>query len=265
MTENTFGIIGAGNMGGAFAKAVAEGGKVKSVLVYDNDAEKTAALPCEQADSAADVVRHAKYVLLSVKPQQLDELLTDIKDSITTQTVLISICAGVSDTRIKNLTSPETKVVLVMPNTPATLGAGASAYAAGTGVTKEELLFVKTLLDSCGVSEEIPIDKMKEIIAVNGSSPAFLYLFAKTVVDYADSVGIDREVALKLFAQTLVGSAKMLTDSGKSPEELITQVSSPGGTTLAGLSALRQHSFEETITAACAACTSRAYALGQSE
>lgn len=104
---------------------------------------------------------------------------------------------------------------------------------------------------------------MKEIIAVNGSSPAFIYLFAKGFVDYAKSVDIDPDAALKLFAQSLVGSAKMLTDSGMTVDELIKQVSSPGGTTIAGLDKLYEGKLTDTVDECCKACTARAYELAK--
>ena len=113
------------------------------------------------------------------------------------------------------------------------------------------------------VAEEVPINKMKEIIAVNGSSPAFIYLFAKGFVDYAKSVDINPDAALKLFAQSLVGSAKMLTDSGMTVDELIKQVSSPGGTTIAGLDKLYEGKLTDTVDECCKACTARAYELAK--
>lgn len=150
-----------------------------------------------------------------------------------------------------------------MPNTPMMLGLGASAISRADGVTDEEFAFAKSVIESCGIAEEVPINKMKEIIAVNGSSPAFIYLFAKGFVDYAKSVDIDPDAALKLFAQSLVGSAKMLTDSGMTVDELIKQVSSPGGTTIAGLDKLYEGKLTDTVDECCKACTARAYELAK--
>lgn len=143
------------------------------------------------------------------------------------------------------------------------LGLGASAISRADGVTDEEFAFAKSVIESCGIAEEVPINKMKEIIAVNGSSPAFIYLFAKGFVDYAKSVDIDPDAALKLFAQSLVGSAKMLTDSGMTVDELIKQVSSPGGTTIAGLDKLYEGKLTDTVDECCKACTARAYELAK--
>jgi len=122
-----------------------------------------------------------------------------------------------------------------------------------------EFAYIKIFTDSRAKSH----NKMKEIIAINGSSPAFIYLFAKAFVDYAEKEGIAKETALPLFAQSLIGSARMLTDSGYSIEELIRMVSSPGGTTLAGLDQLYAGGLEATVDAACTACTKRAYELSR--
>ncbi len=143
------------------------------------------------------------------------------------------------------------------------LGVGASAVARDEDISDEEFEFAKKVIGICGLVREIPMDKMKEIICINGSSPAFIYLFAKGFVDYAENVGIDRKTALELFAQSLIGSANMLTDSGMTVDELIKQVSSPGGTTLAGIDKLNEGKLTETVKEACRACTKRAYELAE--
>ncbi len=149
-----------------------------------------------------------------------------------------------------------------MPNTPMMLGCGASAMSRDDKVSDEEFEFARKIIGSCGTAEVVPMDKMKEIIAINGSSPAFVYLYAKGFTQYAQRVGINEETALRLFAQTLIGSARMMTESGMTVDELIKQVSSPGGTTLAGLQELYNGRLTETVINACDACTKRAYELG---
>ena len=150
-----------------------------------------------------------------------------------------------------------------MPNTPLLLGEGATALAMGGCCTDDEFGLVCEIFASCGKVAVIGKDKMKEIIAINGSSPAFIYLYAQAYIDYAESVGIDREVAKELFSQSLIGSAKMMTDSGKTISELITMVSSKGGTTLAGLEKLREGDLHKTVEECCKACTKRAYELSK--
>lgn len=259
------GFIGVGNMGSAIIKGI--NGKLgnTAVFAYDSTPEKLKNLNLNGATAAASVLDLAKkcdFMLLAVKPQQLDGVLAEIKSAANENLVIISICAGISAEYIRERTFANAKVVLVMPNTPMMLGCGAAAMSRDDKVSDEEFEFAKKIIGSCGIAEVIPMDKMKEVIAINGSSPAFIYLYAKGFVQYAQKAGIDEGAALRLFAQSLIGSAKMMTESGMGVDELIKQVSSPGGTTLAGLQELYNGRLTETVINACDACTKRAYELG---
>lgn len=260
---NRLGVIGAGNMGAAIINGIKKSGMDIEVFAYDKLGEKLASLPVTVCSSEKEVVKQCKYVLLAVKPQVLAAALEALAQEVTPDTVFISICAGISAEFIRKHTIPAAKVVLVMPNTPMMLGVGASAVSRADGVSDEEFAFARSIIGSCGITEVVPSNKMKEVIAINGSSPAFIYLYAKGFVDYAAEVGIDKDAALKLFAQTLVGSAKMLTDSGMTVDELIKQVSSPGGTTIAGLEKLYDGDITGDVKRACEACTKRAYELAE--
>lgn len=262
------GFIGTGNMGAAIIKGIAaKFGSEVEIYATDLDRDKLAALSeygviaCEKNP---EVLSYCKYIFLAVKPQGMEAVLADIAGAVTSDTVLISIAAGLDGNYFKVRTDINAKVVLVMPNTPLLLGEGASALAQVAPTTDEEFAFVKSLFDACGVTAVVPENKMKEIIAVNGSSPAFIYLFAKGFIDYAASVGIDADAAKTLFSKTLIGSAKMITDSGYTVDELIKMVSSPGGTTLAGLGAYYDGKLDEVTADACRRCTSRAYELAKS-
>lgn len=260
------GFIGVGNMGGAIIKGI--NGKLgnTAVFAYDANPEKLSNLRAVGATalgSIAELAEKCDFILLAVKPQQLDGVLAEIKAVNNKALTLISICAGISAEYIRERTFADAKVVLVMPNTPMMLGEGASAMSRGEGVSDEEFEFARKIIGSCGITEIVPMDKMKEVIAVNGSSPAFIYLFAKSFVTYAENVGIDKDAALRLFAQSLIGSAKMMTSGKMTIDELIKQVSSPGGTTLAGLQELYDGKMLECVVKACEACTKRAYELGE--
>lgn len=260
------GFIGVGNMGGAIIGGIK--GKLgnTAVFAYDADPKKLSRLGvfgATAAGSIAELSEKCDYIVLAVKPQQLDGVLADIKAANNKDLVLISICAGISAEYIRERTYEKAKIVLVMPNTPMMLGEGASAISRGEGVSDKEFEFAKKIIGSCGIVETIPMGKMKEIIAINGSSPAFIYLFAKSFVTYAEKAGIDKDAALRLFAQSLIGSAKMMTSGQMTIDELIKQVSSPGGTTLAGLQELYDGKMLEYVVRACEACTKRAYELGE--
>lgn len=262
------GFIGAGNMGYAIIKGICgcKNGGEMSLYAYDVAAaalERLAEFGVTPCSSEAELAERCDYIFLAVKPQQLDTVMDNIGGAVTKDKAVISICAGITAEYICSKTVSDAKVVLVMPNTPLLLGEGASALSRNGNVSDSEFEFVKNIFASCGKVAVVPENKMKEIIAVNGSSPAFIYLFAKAFIDYAASVGIDSGAAKELFAQSLVGSAKMLTDSGYTVEELIKMVSSPGGTTLAGLDELYKGKLEETVTKACESCTRRAYELSK--
>ncbi len=262
------GFIGAGNMGTAIMKGIKSsslGGSI-NLFAADPDASKLESLKkfgVEGCKDAADVVTKCKYVFLAVKPQVIEGVLESIGNSINDETVLVSIAAGINSAFLRKATGTDVKSVIVMPNTPLLLNEGASALAKGDFVSDEEFDFVCGIFKSCGKIAVITEDKMKEIIAINGSSPAFIYLYAKGFTDYAEKVGISAETARELFAQSLIGSAKMITDSGYTIDELIKMVSSPGGTTLAGLDELYKGNLTDVVDKACEACTKRAYELAK--
>ena len=262
------GFIGAGNMGYAIIKGISGSSLKDSVKLFAFDPKKEALerlseLGVSAVNSEAELVEKCDYVFLAVKPQQLETVLDSAKTAFDNKKVIISICAGITAEYVQSKTVSDAKVVLVMPNTPLLLGEGASALSRNGNVSDSEFEFVKNIFASCGKVAVVPENKMKEIIAINGSSPAFIYLFAKAFIDYADKEGIDPAAAKELFAQSLVGSAKMIADSGYTIDELIKMVSSPGGTTLAGLDELYSGKLEDTVKKACESCTRRAYELSK--
>lgn len=264
----SIGFIGTGNMGTAILKGISASSLSKSVDLFatDPDSEKVNALSTygvNKCESAKEIVQKCKYVFLAVKPQIIEEVLNDISSVVTENTVFISIAAGITGEFIQSKTIEKAKVILVMPNTPLLLGFGASALSRLDTVTDDEFKLICDVFSSCGEIAVISKDKMKEIIAINGSSPAFIYLFAKGFIDYAESAGIDTDAAKKLFCQSLIGSAKMITDSGYTVDELIKMVSSPGGTTLKGLDELYAGNLIEVVNMACKSCTQRAYELSK--
>lgn len=261
------GFIGTGNMGSAIINGIIlKFGKDAEIHAYDMDESKLKTLSEKGVipeKSAADTVLACKYVFLAIKPQTFDAVMPLIKDAVNKDTVLVSIAAGIGEEYLAKQTIPDVKTVIVMPNTPFLLGKGATALAKGKNTSDEEFNEVKKIFETGGICETVSMDKMKEIIAINGSSPAFIYLYAKYFVDYAKSVEIDENAATRLFAKSLEGSAAMITDSGKTLDELIKMVSSPGGTTLAGLDKLYEGHLDESVKNCCESCTKRAYELSK--
>ena len=268
MGELKIGFVGGGNMATAIIHGILHGGNMEpeEIAVYGTNAEKQEVFRkhgLKACKDAKELVRACRFVLLSVKPQVLPSVLEEIAPCVTKDHVLISIAAGITCEFIREKVGFPCSVVPVMPNTPLLVGCGAVAMARVQPIAEADFEFVRDIFAMSGSVELVPEDKLNEVIPVNGSSPAFIYLFAKIASEYGARYGLDQEVCMRLFCNTLIGSAKMLLESDKSPDELIRAVCSPGGATLKGLEALEQHGFEKALNAAADACIKRAYELGQ--
>jgi len=260
------GFIGTGNMAMAILSGIFKSPIQCSIFAYDinrNNYDFLLKHGVAACATAADVVKHCDYIILAIKPQNFSEVLEEIRSIISKHVVLISIAAGITEEYIAKTLGFLPKVVRVMPNTPLLIGEGATALAAGERASKEEFEFVRSIFSLNGETVVIPADKMNEIIAINGSSPAFIYLFAKGFINYAIKKGISDDTALKLFCASLKGAADMMLKSECSIDKLIQMVSSPGGTTLAGLNKFEENNFLEIINQACDSCTRRAYELSK--
>lgn len=266
--DKKLGFIGAGNMATAIINGIIKKGayKAQDICIFDlseDKKEKMSKLGIEVAKSASAVFDKSSFVVLAVKPQNYEEVLNDVKNSVKCDHVIVSIAAGISIGYIKERVSGDCAVVRVMPNTPLLLGEGATAVCGSEGISKEKFALACELFSSSGIVEVLSEDKMNEVIAINGSSPAYIYLFAKAMKDYSDKCGIDSKASMSLICQTLKGSAKMLLESEYTPDELIKMVSSPGGTTLAALKTLEQKGFYDSIVEAMESCTKRADELSK--
>ncbi len=214
------------------------------------------------ADSADKVVSDSDITVLAVKPQNYAEVLESIKPAVNSDKVIVTIAAGISTDYIAKTIECECPMVRVMPNTPLLLGAGATAVSR-RNISDEDFKCVYDMFANGGVVEILDETQMNSVIAVNGSSPAYIYLFAKAMADYAKKEGIDESAALRLICATLKGSAEMLENSGDTPDTLIKKVSSPGGTTLKALEKLEEKDFYQSIIEAMDACTKRADELSK--
>lgn len=257
----SLGFMGTGNMATAIIKGITKANINVDIFGYDIDEARVNSLNNVKFLQADKLASQCDYIVLAVKPQSFTDVLTSMKPAFNSNAVVISIAAGISASKISELLCTNAKVVRVMPNTPLMLGEGATAMSRTDNVSDDEFQFVQQIFSCAGVCQTISADKMNEIIAINGSSPAFIYEFARCFIEYGKSVELDEKVCLELFAQTLIGSAKMLTDSGNTIEELITMVSSKGGTTIAGLNSFKNDNLEAVVGNACKACVARAYEL----
>lgn len=261
------GTIGYGNMGSAIlAGAVKENiAKAEEIAVFDLSADKQE--ECKNKgyvllDSALQVFENCETVLFAVKPQGMEGLLESLKEAKKPYPTVISIVAGYPSAKIRAQLEG-IHVVRVMPNTPLLLGCGATALAACQGTRADELEIAHSLFRGLGETCIIGEDKMNEIIAVNGSCPAFVYYYIEALARWGESVGLDYNDCLRLCAKTFEGSAKMILQGDVPPQELIRRVCSPGGTTLAAMDVLNARASADDLKAAADACTKRAYELGK--
>lgn len=266
--DKKLGFIGAGNMAGAIINGVVSTGTYPASLisVYDISTEKCAAFRekgISAAESSVSLVKDSDIIFLAVKPQNFAEVLEGIRAAVTKDKTFVTIAAGISTGYITSTLQCECPVVRVMPNTPLLIGKGASALSKNQFVSDDSFALICSFFASCGTVTVLGEESMNSVISVNGSGPAYVYLFAKAMIDGAVQQGIPKETALQLVCQTLEGSAGMLMDSGNTPEELIQMVSSPGGTTLKALDVFYREGFEKTVKDAMLACTERAEELGK--
>lgn len=260
------GVIGVGNMANAILNGIKKD-KTYNIWIYDIDPAKTAAAAEDRVHIAASIpqlAEQSEYILLAVKPQNMADVLRQLGECAAPDAVFVSIAAGVSTVRIRQfLQQEQAKIVRLMPNTPMLLGYGATAACATENVLDSEYAVIEQIFAASGIVRRIPEAQMDAVTSVNGSSPAYLFLFAKAVVAFAQEYGMDADIANSLFCGTLIGSAKMLMDSGMNADQLIKMVSSPGGTTVEALRVFEDRGFTETIHEAMQACADRAAALGK--
>jgi len=260
------GFIGAGNMAGAIIKGLADNSYPEEKLyIYDiNNSvySNFCKIGLHTTKSIFEIVDLTDIVFLSVKPQNITQVLDEISKTQYKEKLFVSIVAGVSISKIQNKL-PGAKVIRVMPNMPLLIKAGATALCRSENVTDEELDNIVNIFKLLGYVAILDEGKMNEVISINGSSPAYFYLFAKAVIDKAAEYNIDYNIAKELIAYTMIGSAKMLLNSDISPDKLIEMVASKGGTTHEALKTFKENKFEEIIKEAMDACTKRAYELNE--
>ena len=260
------GFIGAGNMVSAILSGVLKQGlaKPEDVWLSNRSAEKLEPWKEKGVHVTLDnvvVAQEAQVIILGVKPQMFEAVVPQIAPYASGKCI-VSIAAGISSAYLKERL-PGATVVRVMPNTPMKLGKGATVVAQAPDVSEEVFRFVCALFEAAGSVAVIPEAQMDDFIAVSGSSPAFFFRMAAAMVDAARAAGIDPDLALTMAAQTMAGSAAMLLETGETAQELTRQVCSPGGTTLAALTAFDDYRFEEMMAQAAARCAQRSRELGR--
>ncbi len=263
-------FIGAGNMATAIINSIIKSGRMSasSIYVYDkfcDKAEALSSLGVVVCSSLSEACNSAENILLAVKPQDYESLLLDIKSSTenVASKTFISIAAAISCHYICSMLECNCAVIRVMPNTPLLLGVGATAISRNAFVSDKQYSKFCTLFAASGSVCSLDEELMNKVISVNSSSPVYLYMLADAMINKAVEYGISEKNATELVFQTLKGSVDMLIKSGKTPDELISMVASPGGTTLAAISSLNDNSFSDNVKSAMDACTERAEQLSR--
>ena len=262
------GFVGAGQMATALARGWTAAGLMDPAQSLASDPHAGARQKFEQATgirTTADnraVAASADLVLLAVKPQVMKNVLEDIKPTLGTHHLVVSIAAGITLRQLAEFLGSDRRLLRVMPNTPCLVNASASGYSPAETATAEDVALVDRLLQTVGRAFRLPEHLLDAVTGLSGSGPAFVYVMIEALSDGGVRVGLPRDVATALAAQTVFGAAKLVLESGQHPGILKDAVASPGGTTIAGLHALERGGLRAALMDAVEAAARRAAELG---
>ena len=257
------GVIGAGSMGQALIAGWAGSGQ--KIVAIVRDRAKYQHLEGEYGITVTEDRGHLSdcaVVVLAIKPQVMREILPEFASVISPQAVVMSVAAGVTTEFIENSLSSTDQVIRAMPNTPSIIGRGVTGISGSPACTEDSLNIARELMSAVGVVIDIPESAQNELAAVSGSGPAYLFYLAEYLMQGARELGLDPEMAQLLVTETLAGAAELLRESGKSPQELREQVTSPSGMTAASMSVLDSQAVGQAVIDALARGTERARELG---
>lgn len=267
--DRTVGFVGAGAIGEALIKGLVLTARVVDaarVIAADVRADHLTALGKRYGIRTSahnqDVAAEADALVLCVKPQTMDAVLREIAGRVRRETLVVSVAAGVPIAAIERRLGREARVVRVMPNTPALVGAGATALAAGASATADDLALARRIFDAVGATVVLEEAALDAVTGLSGSGPAYVFLIIEALADAGVKVGLARRDAQSLAAQTVLGSAKLLIETGEHPGQLKDQVCSPGGTAIAGIATLEAGGLRTTLINAVEAATRRSRELG---
>jgi pyrroline-5-carboxylate reductase len=262
-------FLGTGNMAEALVKGLLRAGTAtaEEIVCTEPRAERREEISSRYRVRCiagnVEAAEEADIVLLSVKPQTMDHLLDEIAPAIDHRKLVISIAAGVPISAIARKLGAGVRIVRVMPNTPALVGAGAAALARGANATEDDLRLARTLFEAVGTAVVVEEHQLDAVTGLSGSGPAYVFLAIEALADGGVKVGLTRPVAMALAAQTVMGAAKLVLETGEHPGLLKDQVTSPGGTAIAGVHALEQGGFRAALMSAVEAATVRSHELGK--
>jgi pyrroline-5-carboxylate reductase len=261
-------FLGAGNMAVAMLRGLLARGIVPKERITATDVRGEAlsalesSLGIHTSSSNRAACADADVIVIAVKPQVLSKVLDEVADVVDSHKLVISIAAGVTVPRLSQLLRAGPRIIRAMPNTPAMVGAGATAIAAGPSVTAADMDFARALFAATGTVVEVEERLLDAVTGLSGSGPAYAFIAIEALSDAGVRAGLPRDVATRLAAQTLLGAAKMVLETGEHPARLKDMVTSPAGTTIAGVAALEQSGFRNALYRAVEAATARSKELG---
>jgi pyrroline-5-carboxylate reductase len=266
LAEIKLGFIGVGNMGGAIIRGLVGGNRVvpNNLICYDPDPTRQAQMAGMGVEAALDntEVMHSQVVLLAVKPQILPDVMAGVKDFARPWHLIISIAAGVP-LKVLEEAFPESRVIRVMPNAPTLVSAGMAALAPGSAVTPDDLTLALELFQAVGQAVVVEERLMDAVTGLSGSGPAFVAIFIEALADGGVKMGLPRALAHTMAVQTVLGTAKLCLEENLHPGQLKDMVTSPGGTTIAGIHALESGGFRGSVMDAVSAAAARSKELGK--
>lgn len=258
------GFIGTGNMGAALIRGIVKSETVspEHIYIFDPDAEKAKILKNETGINILscneEVIEKSDIIILAVKPNVIKSVLEPCKSKFDSNKVLVSIAVGVPISTYKDILGADKKIIRTMPNTPALVGEGMTLISCDSNINDTDLKNTKRLFECVGKVEILEEKLMCEVTALTSSSPAYVYMFIEAMADAAVLSGLPRSLSYRLASQAVLGSAKMVLETGKHPGELKDQVCSPAGTTIEAVSMLEKNGFRYAVIDAMNACTKKA-------
>ncbi|XP_071100970.1 pyrroline-5-carboxylate reductase 2-like [Haliotis cracherodii] len=267
-TDIMVGFIGAGRMAQALASGFIASGLVRAGNIRASDPDPKSLncikeLGVNVTRDNKEIVTRSSLVVIAVKPQVVEPVLQEVFSAVSSNNLFMSIASGISISTIEQNLPKGTRVLRVMPNTPSLVRAGAAVVSRGSAVEEGDTSLVTSLMNSVGLCEESQEMLLDVVTGVSGSGPAYAFAAIEALSDGGVKMGLPRDLAMKLAAQTMLGAAKMVLESGKHPGQLKDEVCSPGGTTIAAMHKLEKAGFRGALIDAVEAATLRARELGQ--
>ncbi len=260
------GFLGCGNMGVAILDGLLASGRARStqVIVYETDEERADAVAHRGAALAvtpAELAAQCDTLLLAVKPQVMAEAVAPMREGLRAGTLVISIAAGLTLARLREMLAGHARLVRVMPNTPSLVGYGAAGFACGPGCTEADAATVRNIFEAVGLVEAVDEPQLDALTALSGSGPAYFFRVTECLIEAAVAEGLPRAAAERLAAQTVLGAGALLAESGEDAATLRARVTSPGGTTQAALETFEARGLQEVLAAGVHAAAARSREL----